>query len=108
MTGRARFTPRARLDLIESAEYYLDEAGVEACDRFLGAARSTAEHLAATPRVGRVWQSGTASQQTSIRVWRVEGFSKVLLFYRIEDHGISIVRVLHGSRDLPSLLDGYL
>ena len=108
MTAKARFAPRARLDLIEHAEYLLEEAGPDLCDRFLDAARTTACHLAQTPRIGRVWRSGTSGFETSIRVWQIEGFPKILLFYRLEDHGVSVVRVLHSARDLPSLLDDHV
>lgn len=108
MTAEARFAPRARLDLIEHAEYLLDEAGPDLCDRFLDAARLTAGHLADTPRIGRVWWSGTTGVETSVRVWRIKDFPKMLLFYRVDGFGISVVRVLHSARDLPPLLDGYI
>lgn len=107
MTAEARFVPRARLDLIGHAEYLLEEAGPDLCDRFLDAARLTADHLVETPRIGRVWRSGTTDFDTSLRVWQVEGFPKMLLFYRVEESGVSVVRVLHSARDLPHLLDGY-
>ena len=39
-----------------------------------------------------------------IRVWRVKGFPRHLIFYRTIEGDVEIVRVLHGARDLPSLL----
>lgn len=39
-----------------------------------------------------------------LRVWRVEGFEKHLIFYRPAGDGIEIVRVLHGARDIDSIL----
>ena len=40
-----------------------------------------------------------------LRVWRIQGFEKHLIFYRPVDDGIEIVRVLHGARDIDRLLE---
>jgi toxin ParE1/3/4 len=40
-----------------------------------------------------------------LRVGRVEGFEKHLIFYRPGDDGVEIIRVLHGARDIDSVLD---
>lgn len=108
MTAEARFFPRSELDLIEQAGYLLDEVGPELCDRFLESTRKTATQLTATPHAGRAWKSEESRHDSAIRVWPVEGFPKMLLFYRPEEFGIAVIRVLHASRDLPPLLDGYL
>jgi hypothetical protein len=39
-----------------------------------------------------------------MRRFRVsDGFEKILLFYFPLQHGVDLVRVVHGSRDLPQL-----
>ena len=108
MTHEARFFPRARLDLIEQATYLAESASLETAERFLDAAERTVEKVAEMPRMGRVWEGLLSETQNSIRVWRVEGFPKVLIFYRLNDSGIAVVRVLHSARDLPPLLDGFV
>lgn len=108
MTAEARFLPRAELDLIEQASYLLEDAGPETSDRFLEATRRSAAHLTATPHAGRAWKSEDPRSDSAIRIWPVEGFPKMLLFYRPEGFGITVIRVLHSSRDLPPLLDGYV
>ncbi|MGO9471122.1 MAG: type II toxin-antitoxin system RelE/ParE family toxin [Isosphaeraceae bacterium] len=40
-----------------------------------------------------------------MRVWQVDGFEKHLIFYRLADDDVEIVRVLRGARDLDSVLD---
>ena len=40
-----------------------------------------------------------------LRVWRIQGLEKHLIFYRTVPDGIEIVRVLHGARDLDRLLE---
>jgi toxin ParE1/3/4 len=41
---------------------------------------------------------------TGLRKWQVSGFENVLIFYMPRGAGVSIVRVLHASRDWWSLL----
>ena len=108
MTGEARFFPRARLDLVEQAAYLAENASIEVAERFLDSAESTIEKLVEMPRMGRVWESPQKEIGHRVRVWKVEGFPKILIFYRLDGDGIQIIRVLHGARDLPSLLDGYV
>ena len=44
-------------------------------------------------------------QLAGLRVWRVEGSENHLVFYRTNDGGIDIVRVLHGARDIDRVLE---
>jgi toxin ParE1/3/4 len=39
----------------------------------------------------------------NIRRMSISGFPKHLVFYRVEDREVLILRVLHGARDLESL-----
>lgn len=68
-------------------------------NRFLDAFEQTVRRLAETPDRGFPWES------TEIRVWSVRGFGNHLVFYRLIDDGIEIIRVLHAARDIGSLLD---
>ncbi len=40
-----------------------------------------------------------------IRLWFVKGFEKYLIFYRVFDNYIEIVRVLHSAQDIDSIMD---
>jgi plasmid stabilization system protein ParE len=108
VTAEAQFFPRARLDLVEQASYLAENASLETAERFLDAAERTVARLAGMPRMGRVWEGQHPLTRNRIRVWKVEGYPKILIFYRPEDQGISVVRVLHSARDLPPLLEGYV
>ncbi|MBI4718911.1 MAG: type II toxin-antitoxin system RelE/ParE family toxin [Planctomycetes bacterium] len=96
-------TPRARADLAEQAAYYAMRDSALAV-RFLEAAQGAFEELLATPLLGSTYacQSG---RLVDLRRWRIPGFERTLVFYRIIDHGIEVVRVLHGARDISALLD---
>jgi toxin ParE1/3/4 len=39
-----------------------------------------------------------------MRVFRVTGFERILILYRPHPDGVDILRVVHGSRDVQSLL----
>jgi len=45
------------------------------------------------------------SRLIGLRMWRVPGFEKHLIFYRVTEGGIEVVRVLHGARDIQRILD---
>ncbi len=79
-----------------------DNPGVAA--RFLGAAKATFEQLAEMPTIGRRWTSPRKRLGT-VRVWRIHGFERWLVFYRVSGKGVEIMRVLHGARDLNAILE---
>ncbi len=94
---RLRFFPAARIDALEIAAYLLEQSP-EATDRFLASLRSSTERLCEMPRSGRVWLS--CDRLGEIRWIPVAGFANHLVFYRIGNKEIEVIRVLHGARDL--------
>ncbi len=101
MTSRVRVRPRALADLEELAVWF---GGVEPrlAHRFLAGALATLERLAHFPNAGAPhscehgWLRGT-------RRARVDGFERVLVFYRVVAGSVEVLRVLDGARDLPGL-----
>ncbi|MHC5718805.1 MAG: type II toxin-antitoxin system RelE/ParE family toxin [Nostoc sp.] len=57
----------------------------------------------AGPGMGKVTQL-VVSTLGEIRQWRIKDFQDYLIFYRIEDTTIEILRVFHGARDLADVL----
>jgi plasmid stabilization system protein ParE len=70
-------------------------AGDRMIDQFLDAF----EHLAAWPKTGH------ARPDLTTRVVRFWAVGSYLVVYREQTDGIQIVAVLHGSRDVPSVLN---
>ena len=57
---------------------------------------------------GREWAWKCRLQHpafVSTRVFRVSGFEKVLIFYRLGRDCIEIIRVVHGAQDLEALFE---
>ena len=96
-------TPQAELDLLDIASY-IAEDNFDAAERFLEAAEQTFATVASMPLIGHACEFQSPQAQ-GLRLWRVRGFERYLIFYRPLDHGIEVVRVLHGSRDIESLFE---
>ena len=99
-----RFRPRAWEDIQESAEYLTVEASVEVAERFLSAIDELTHKLAHLPQMGTACHFRNLRLR-GVRRLPVAGFEKWLVFYQASDDGVEIVRVLHGARDLSSILD---
>ncbi len=94
----------AKRDMVQQWVWYAETAGVEVADRFLEAANSTMELLAAQPESGKLFQARKRSLQ-GMRWFPIsDGFENILLFYFPLEDGVDVVRVVHGSRDLERLV----
>lgn len=83
----------AEADLIEIWEYVADD-NLEAADSLVSQLRSQARLIATQPRIGKE-RFDLASELRSFAL------GEYVLFYRPMDRtGISLVRVLHGRRDI--------
>jgi toxin ParE1/3/4 len=97
--------PRAISDAVESAVHLGKDDPVVA-ERFLDALAATLIDLLENPWIGRP-RDMERSELTGVRSFPVHGFESHLVFYRPMDRGdagIEVLRVLHGARDLGSLL----
>ena len=56
------------------------------------------------PEMGRLREFSNARLR-GLRSWRIRGFEHWLVFYRVTDEAVEVVRVLHGARDLEGLFD---
>jgi plasmid stabilization system protein ParE len=93
-------TPEAISDLFEiwnfisrdnpDAAELVEEAILRACNLLTG-----------SPRAGRARKDLTS---LPVRFWVVHPYSNYLIVYDPERKPIQIIRILHGARDLPSVL----
>jgi toxin ParE1/3/4 len=76
-----------------------------AADRWLEAVRATTcQALPRNPLAGVRRDYGRAAL-AGLRMIGVTGFANYLIFYRVYPEAIQIIRVLHGARDIPNVLD---
>ncbi|MBD2513151.1 type II toxin-antitoxin system RelE/ParE family toxin [Nostoc muscorum FACHB-395] len=103
MSYRLIVKDRATQDLRHLANYILVNGNTDVAVKFLSAAEATFAQLVKTPGIGKVTQL-VVSRLGEIRQWRIKDFQDYLIFYRIEDTTIEILRVFHGARDLADVL----
>jgi toxin ParE1/3/4 len=103
MSLRMHITRRADLDLLEIAEHIARD-NPRAAIRFLDSAVAGMRFLAQTPKAGPKFQTENL-RLAGLRKWSIRGFRKYLIFYRVDDDAVRIIRVVHGARDLPILFD---
>jgi toxin ParE1/3/4 len=104
MTSSYRILPAADTDLDDQAAYLAREASLDVALRFYDAAATAFEAIARMPGLGER-RPTTNPRLEGLRVRRIPGFEKHLIFYRAVADGIEIVRVLHGARDIDRLLE---
>jgi toxin ParE1/3/4 len=103
------------LKIIRSEEAFRDIADIHlfiavenpnAAERFLAALRLSFRTLAQWPEIGPRYQSNRA-ELSGMRFWPVRRFPNYLIFYRVVGmpRRLHIIRVLHGARDIPQVLD---
>jgi plasmid stabilization system protein ParE len=87
------------LDDLQLIRDFIALDNIEAAERVIDQFFVTFEQLAAWPKTGHVRTDLTSKD---VRFWPVGSY---LVVYRDHSEGIQIVAVLHGSRDVPSVLD---
>jgi toxin ParE1/3/4 len=103
VTARYVIRPKADQDLTDQAYYLAAQAHPRVGHNFLLAAHETFSLLATQPNMG--WHSRLKNPVlTSLRVFRVSGFEKILILYCPRPDGVEILRVVHASRNLETFL----
>jgi toxin ParE1/3/4 len=94
---------QARADILDIFEHIFQD-NEDAADRWLDAVDETIDQTIATnPRIGVKRDYGRPAL-AGFRMVVVRDFENYLVFYRIDEQVIRIVRVLHGARDIPNVL----
>ena len=103
MTFSLRVRPAADAD-VDGIATYIALDSIEQAMRFLDSANATYQMILDAPGRWPVYEF-TDPRLSDIRKRAVVGFPNHLIFYRIDAELVEIVRVLHGARDIPSVLD---
>ena len=102
MSRRVVVRPLAESDLDEQA-LFIAKDSVNAALRFLDAAQSAFDRLRAFPEIGRR-RAFLHPDLANVRSWPISGFEKHVIFYRITEKGVDVLRVLHTAQDLNRIL----
>ena len=85
---------------IDEIRAYIAEDNPDAAERFLVAAQESFELIRCHPRIGRL----RSFSITGVRSWVIPDFQNYLVFYLPTGTEVRILAVLHGARDLASVL----
>ena len=94
-----RFSPRARRELRDAAEW-IAEDNPTAADALLQAAIQAADMIASRPGLARLRLDLATNR---FRFWPLRGFPYILVF-DVERSPPVVARIVHQSRDLPATL----
>lgn len=100
-------TDRAADADIDQQFAYIAERNFDAALRYYDAVGKTLERLAEVPTLGRT-QALNNPRLTGMRRLAVAGYPNYLVFYIPTGQKLRVVRVLHGARDITTILDDLL
>ena len=98
MSGQIRFSEVAQQDLRDIWRGLAEYSGLDFADRSLATIESKFQLLAQFPRSGRVRDD----LLIDLRSYPAGDF---IIFYRILEPTVEVVRVLHGRRDIDAIFD---
>jgi toxin ParE1/3/4 len=90
-------TRQSREDVIEIWEYIARDSAL-AADKLLRKFDETVRRLSEQPLIG----AAQDKYRSGLRSFPV---GKYVIFYEVDSDGITIIRVLHGARDWPRIID---
>jgi toxin ParE1/3/4 len=56
------------------------------------------------PKMGRLKMLHNPALK-GLRVWPVQGFEEILIFYQVSNELLRVIRILHGKRDVTRILE---
>jgi toxin ParE1/3/4 len=95
--------PKARQEL-EDIAVYIGTDRPAAARRFLAAARKLYGTLAAMPAMGSLWEAENP-RFADVRHFPIPRYPNYVVFYRPLPDGVEILHILHGARDLGTILE---
>ncbi len=99
-----RVRPLAWREINAHLDYLEAEAGLEIAEHFLDQLMASFQALADTPKMGVLCGFRKPSTRL-LRRWPVKDFENWLIFYLAKRDGVDVVHVLHGARNIESLLN---
>lgn len=93
----------ASIDLDQYSEY-IAQSNTDAALDFFDAARSTFVMLAKMPFMGKRYAPNNPRLE-NLRQWRIRQFTSYLIFYRVTEESIEVVRILNAAQDIDRILE---
>ena len=101
MSRVCRITPRASRDIEAIADYLAAQRGLNRAERLLNGIDSTLQRIAQFPQIGR-------KRDELYPGSRSLPYEQYLIFYRLINDEIEVLRIVSGYQDLTALFDDFL
>jgi toxin ParE1/3/4 len=98
MSRVCRITPLASRDIEAIADYLAAQSGLSRAERFLTGIDATLQRIAEFPQMGR-------KRDELYSGLRSLSYEQYLIFYRLLNDDIEVLRVVSGYQDLTALFD---
>lgn len=99
------YTQASRDDVMLQIRFYLLAQNFpDVATRFKEAVRRTANAIRERPGAAPPYRVRNPRLQ-DLRSWPEAGFESVRFYFLVEEHTIRIIRILHGKRDVRSILE---
>ena len=95
-------SPQALVEILDAALYIAEDSPDAGAD-FIDKVEESCALLATQPTMGTRYRGENVAIQ-NVRFVPVKKFVHFLIFYRVHEDTVEILRVIHGARDLPLLL----
>jgi toxin ParE1/3/4 len=93
----------ASADILEQADWYEIQSGALLAQRWENAVTSCVLRILKSPNSGTPCAFKSAELK-NLRRTTIAGFPKHLIFYRLSEGELHVLRIVHGARDLERLL----
>jgi toxin ParE1/3/4 len=94
----------AERDILRQVEWYAEHGLPDIARRFRLATKSSVAELLSTPHAGTPKLVANV-QLKGLSTWWVRGFDEFRIYYLMQGDLINVIRVLHGKRDIASILE---
>lgn len=94
--AKVAFSPKSRQDLLDIGDYIAKDSRANA-RRFVGKLMEQCQRIGASPM-------GYVGREDLAPGLRMAALGRYVIFFRVIDGAVRIERVLHGARNLPTVL----
>ncbi|PZM13809.1 type II toxin-antitoxin system RelE/ParE family toxin [Rhizobium tubonense] len=103
---RLTIQPAARADVLKQMQHYSEVGREDVAERFFNGIRQSIDEMMLSPNAGSPRQFDSAVL-AGMRSWPIKGFDAVRIYYLANQDVVTIVRILHGRRDVEGIFDSH-
>lgn len=96
--------PSADADIVRQFDWYVQQGLLDVAKRFRSCVESSIELALSRPKAGAPKPVRNLALR-DLRSWPVKGFDEFRIYYLVRPDTFTVVRVLHGKRDIGAILE---